>query len=366
MKKDIVVSQTAGNRNYGIDALRLIAMFMVVVLHVLGQGGVLYGSPSLTVKGETYWSIEIACYCAVNVFAIISGYVGVNAKHKWSSLFLLCFQLTLYACIITSVALIVGWCNHAPISWENFVHYLFPSATSMWYFAAYFCLFFFMPMLNAIIQNVPQKTLKVAGMFVFIVFCCWTQLFTRVSNLGGGYSVIWLVVLYVVGGYMSKYKPMQKLSVTASILSYLACVAVTVLSRILIGNLALQSGRINILVSYTSPTIFLAAIFLVHAFANMRVSQKATKLIAHTSPMAFGVYLIHCHPYLYDHLKGLFAWIVPQHICLGVFYVFAVAFAIFAVCLALDWLRLQLFKACKTKEFATRLETALEKIRTRR
>lgn len=26
-------------RNYGIDLLRMISMFMVVVLHVLGQGG---------------------------------------------------------------------------------------------------------------------------------------------------------------------------------------------------------------------------------------------------------------------------------------------------------------------------------------
>jgi peptidoglycan/LPS O-acetylase OafA/YrhL len=27
--------------NYGIDLLRLIAMFMIVILHVLGKGGVL-------------------------------------------------------------------------------------------------------------------------------------------------------------------------------------------------------------------------------------------------------------------------------------------------------------------------------------
>ncbi len=27
------------NRNYGIDALRIISMFMVVILHSLGHGG---------------------------------------------------------------------------------------------------------------------------------------------------------------------------------------------------------------------------------------------------------------------------------------------------------------------------------------
>ena len=30
------------NRNYGIDLLRIIAMFMVVLLHVLGPSGILF------------------------------------------------------------------------------------------------------------------------------------------------------------------------------------------------------------------------------------------------------------------------------------------------------------------------------------
>ena len=31
----------SSNRNYGIDALRLLLMFMVCILHTMGQGGVL-------------------------------------------------------------------------------------------------------------------------------------------------------------------------------------------------------------------------------------------------------------------------------------------------------------------------------------
>ncbi|MBQ5998579.1 MAG: hypothetical protein IJL70_03820 [Treponema sp.] len=32
---------TQNQRNYGIDLLRILAMYMVVVLHVLGCGGIL-------------------------------------------------------------------------------------------------------------------------------------------------------------------------------------------------------------------------------------------------------------------------------------------------------------------------------------
>ena len=51
-------------RNYGIDLLRLVAMFMVVILHVLGQGGVL--SATTGDKHHIAWFLETAAYCAVD------------------------------------------------------------------------------------------------------------------------------------------------------------------------------------------------------------------------------------------------------------------------------------------------------------
>lgn len=74
-------------RNYGIDALRIVSMLMVVTLHVLGHGGVLKIAES-----EKYWIVwflEISAYCAVNCYALISGYVGVYSKYKFSNLALL-------------------------------------------------------------------------------------------------------------------------------------------------------------------------------------------------------------------------------------------------------------------------------------
>ena len=73
-------------RNYGIDLLRIVSMMMVVLLHVLGQGGILDGSDPLTVKSETAWLLEIGAYSAVNIYAMISGYVGYGRKYKYSGL----------------------------------------------------------------------------------------------------------------------------------------------------------------------------------------------------------------------------------------------------------------------------------------
>ena len=67
-------------RNLGIDLLRIFAMLMVVCLHVLGLGDVLEGAEGVPVKHELFWLLEVGSYCAVNCYALISGYV--YSKHR--------------------------------------------------------------------------------------------------------------------------------------------------------------------------------------------------------------------------------------------------------------------------------------------
>ena len=64
-------------REYGIDALRIISMGMIVIHHMLVHGGII---DSLDTSGWRYmmaWYIEAAVFGAVNCYGLISGYVGV-------------------------------------------------------------------------------------------------------------------------------------------------------------------------------------------------------------------------------------------------------------------------------------------------
>ena len=69
------MEQLTAKRNYGIDALRIVSMFMIVILHTLGHGGILSSV-----------SIFSGKYCAVNCYALISGYVGINSKYRYSKI----------------------------------------------------------------------------------------------------------------------------------------------------------------------------------------------------------------------------------------------------------------------------------------
>ena len=61
--------------NRGIELLRIILMFMVVILHVLGAGGILSNADPMSGQYFAGWALETVCYGAVDTFALVSGYV---------------------------------------------------------------------------------------------------------------------------------------------------------------------------------------------------------------------------------------------------------------------------------------------------
>ena len=103
-------------RNYGIDFLRVISTFMIVILHILGNGSVLNHTVSLTLSGELLWAIKILSLCAVDCYALISGYVGINKKHKYKNIISLSLQVSFYAVIITGVEVFIAFISGNPLS----------------------------------------------------------------------------------------------------------------------------------------------------------------------------------------------------------------------------------------------------------
>ena len=66
------------NRIYGIDLLRIMSMMMVLILHVFSNGGVLFQLIPNTKNYYVGWFLEAMCFCAVDIFAIMTGYLMVD------------------------------------------------------------------------------------------------------------------------------------------------------------------------------------------------------------------------------------------------------------------------------------------------
>ena len=58
-------------------------MFMVCILHCCNSGGVLNSLNDNSIKYYLVYYINICAYCAVNCYALISGFVGYNNTFKY-------------------------------------------------------------------------------------------------------------------------------------------------------------------------------------------------------------------------------------------------------------------------------------------
>lgn len=71
------------NREYGIDILRILSMMMVLILHVFSNGGALNHLIPGTSNYYVGWLLEAMCFCAVDIFAIMTGYLMVDRKTEY-------------------------------------------------------------------------------------------------------------------------------------------------------------------------------------------------------------------------------------------------------------------------------------------
>lgn len=337
-------------------------MLMVVALHVTGWGGMREVFSPLVLKTELVWLIDAACWCAVNCFAITSGYVGINSKYKYSNIIHLWIQVLFYSVLAGGLYVGITLAQGGSISVRTLLTAVFPFLLEeYWYFTAYVLLFFFMPLLNYIIHNAPRKLLRNTAIAAGILLCCVSLVRGTYTSVNRGYSVLWLAMMYLCGGYMAKYNSFSKLTAGKSFLCYMGCVVLAFGSRIclaLVSSLVL--GRyysINFFIEYQSPFIVGAAVFLFHAFKQMTVPNGAKAWIRVLAPAAFGVYLIHENPIVRSWLitdRFVEYMYQPAYLMLALFV--ATVVVIFVGCLAIDLVRIQLFRVLRVKQLSEKME----------
>lgn len=349
-------------RNFGIDFLRMLAMFMVAILHILGQGGVLQSSDAFSSQYEVAWLLEIAAYCAVNCYALISGYVGVSSKYRYSSIIILWMRVVFYTIIITAIYQVV---MPDIVSWKTWVKAFCPVLFQQyWYFTSYCALFFFVPILNLAVNKLSKKQLRALVLGLVAVFSILPTVFcTDAFGTAGGYTAWWLMILYLIGGYIRKYGVKEDFNKIRWLWGYVIMVVLTWLSKLVLELSTMKLlGEIrggNLLISYTSPTIILAAIALLLFFEKMKFSDRAQAFIRFFSPLAFSVYLIHVQPLVWITLIGdRFSHYASCSAPVLAIVVLLTALVIYFVCSIIDILREKLFEIFKVR---ARLESIEEK-----
>lgn len=185
--------KSVDHRNYGIDLLRIVSMMMICMLHVLKHGGVLEAAQ--VVGGINYAVASFGkalVMCAVNCFAMITGYVCCSSKHKLSNILNLTIQVTFYSVLINCIFLL-----RDEVSVMDFAKAFFLGMYGQyWYFSSYFIMFFFIPVLNMFVEFADRSVFRTKILAVMIAVGALPTLFhCDPANARLGFSTIWLMVV---------------------------------------------------------------------------------------------------------------------------------------------------------------------------
>lgn len=336
--------------NYGIELLRILSMLFIVVLHIIGQGGVAGASMILSPQYKTSYILLALCYCAVNCYALISGYTGCLSKFKLSRL------VSLWLSVVSINAFIWGCAYILRPEWLEifpFKNIFFPVCLNQyWYFTAYVGLMILMPALNAAVNNIPKKQYTVMLFGMLILFCLLPMIFkTDIFYTHQGYSMLWIILMYLTGAYFrlhfNKRIPFLR---TISLVVYLISAFALAFHRFYKEQTLIDAESPYIFFadyySYTSLFIIVCSLALFVLFININVKNKyASSLISFFSKPTFGVYIIHTNLIVWVFiLSNRFAHLSSVPVYILVFGVIVSALAIFLVCTLIERIRMLLFR----------------------
>ncbi len=284
---------TRKNRDSNIELLRLVAMFLVLVVHAdffsLGaptQAETL-AAPASAFSRFFFEAVSIIC---VDVFVLISGWFGIRPSAKSFCNFI--FQCFFFSVGIYVVMLALGLTS---LSIRGLAGCFFLLKWN-WFVKAYIGLYILSPVLNAFIDHAEERTFRIVllGFFLFQSIYAW------ISNgavfFEHGYSTMSFIGLYLLARYVKIYL-MKRLIFTPPpcrcLLVFSAIsLLLTVVSFFLVRIGLPGTGQIY---SYVNPLVIVSAFSLLLLFNGLRIKSNFINWCAASS---FAIFLLHANPNL--------------------------------------------------------------------
>lgn len=331
-------------RSNSIDLLKTICMFGILILHFLLQGGILNNLQNNKINFSLFWLLEILFMCSVNIFAIISGFLYIEKKkYNNKNIVNLIITVVFYSIITTSIFYIFNLYNFRMLGIKKILTSLFPPTIGRyWYITSYILLFFMIPYINQLISSLNKRKYRNLIFILTCAFCVFSIFITKdILKVSYGYSPIWLMYCYLLGGYIKKYGVNFHKKMILSL-------NINLIMLLILKNISVESELLNkifnLLISYNSPFIVLNSLIIFLFFKDKNIT-KGKRLISYLSITSFGVYIIHCHPLIYDYiLKNIFNRFFDVNSILFIVIFVVLLFFVYIICSLIEFLKIKIFK----------------------
>lgn len=308
----------------------------------------------------TFMNILVAP--AVNIFAIISGYVGFSEAEnttKRYARFLEIWCQVVFFCIVIQFAAILLKIDTFSIT--KIIKCFLPiTFNAYWYVRAYFATVLIAPLINAAVASIGKQKLLSISFVLFLCFVFYGKCISSVNDVftfEGGYSFAWVAYLFFVGASLRKtnFCMEKKKLVFAFVIS----------TMFVLGWMLCFYARTNATdgyyarywISYTSPMIFMNALCMVQLFTRISVPDCLKTISTQIGQIAFDIYLVHMNPIVYDKfwMGKPFAFLNEKTLVTQLLMFVVLGGAVFIISGAIGLLRLKLFQVFKMKLLCERL-----------
>ena len=209
---------------------------------------------------------------------------------------------------------------------------------------------------------------RAVALAVFLLFSVVTHLSYTLERepwgIGAGYSVLWLLALYLLGACARQGKLDELLSPKTCFLLALGCmllfcVLVGLLDRL--GELPyFWKNQRKVLMYYTSPVFTAFALSMLLLFVRLQIPKGMRGLIRWLSPLTFGVYILHTHQVIWTQIQNRYKPLAALPALLAPLSVLAAGAGLLLLCAGLDWLRALLFRRIRLRQV---LDAAFRKLK---
>ena len=300
-------------RNAGIDFARIVSMYSIIVVHILGHGKAIKKFSKY--KELNFMSIMFT-FC-VSTYALISGYIGYKSN-KFSNLLYLCFWTIFYTSSINFYFYrFRPELKEGKINYTNFFPVIFEA---YWYFTKYFGMYLFLPVINKGIAYLAKSELRSTFMCLIFFYIIERDIMNSSGDpfiMNSGYSVIWFLICFIMGAYFGKFKNNYH-----GFKKFIFCILllnVFYFSNYFCYNISFYpmenvNGYYKIqLMKYlkqifigriSSVPMILQSISILLFLTQIKYSKNLSKIITFIGPLTFGVYLIHEHKLIRSFIIG--------------------------------------------------------------
>ena len=191
------------DRNSNFDLLKIIAMFFIVVYHILFVNTMMLNPSNSLLEFKILSLLCFIIIVHVNLFVMITGYYQSNRETNYKKILYLYLVCVFYS---FSSKLVGYYLNLGEINIYDFISSFFPSVVGdYWFIACYIIMYLFVPYINILIKSIDKKQFQRLLILCFTIFSL-VPFFTGMKIITNtGYTFFHFIYLYLFGEYIKHY-----------------------------------------------------------------------------------------------------------------------------------------------------------------